>query len=197
MSSFDKQKATALISYIASASNIGKTKLMKLLYLMDFTMYARTRKSITNSEYRHWSYGPVPIEIWKLITTEAINDSLNVEEIQTTGGVYKKYTPKEEEIDMSIFNEEEKIVIYETLEKFGDKLQEDLVKKVHEELPYRITYENEPIPYFLATYRDYNKIEELKLSKKIKTNKKLMKKVKDEFKRSLSLLKYGIPKLAA
>jgi len=40
----------------------GKTKLFKLLYLLDFHHFRETGRSVTGLEYRAWKHGPVPFD---------------------------------------------------------------------------------------------------------------------------------------
>ena len=42
---------------------LGKIKLFKLLYLLDFEHFRQTGRSITGMEYRAWKMGPAPIEL--------------------------------------------------------------------------------------------------------------------------------------
>jgi len=184
MSSLNESKARALIAYIASRSDIGKTKLMKLLYLMDFMMYERSRNTITEDEYRHWSFGPVPVSIWKKLTDGEFADFLDVEKVDR-GQAYLKYTAKNPNVNMDDFSPEEMAVINEVLAQHGDKFQDALVKMVHAELPYRITEENEVIPPFLAMYRNYDAKVRAKHAKAINGNAELMKIVKEQLKKSL------------
>lgn len=187
MSALNEKKTRALVAYIASKSDVGKTKLMKLLYLMDFTMYEKTRKSITNDEYKHWRLcGPVPVTVWKKMRDDFPNDLLNVEGIPCADGTYLKFTPKDRNIDMSIFSADERTVIDEILEKFGEKFQEELVEKVHVELPLRITDKDETIPYFLACYRNYDAKEKRRRLKSIRNDKELMKRVREKYEKSLA-----------
>ena len=43
-----------------------KTKLFKLLYLLDALHLERYGRDVTGLEYRAWAHGPVPIELWAL-----------------------------------------------------------------------------------------------------------------------------------
>jgi uncharacterized phage-associated protein len=43
---------------------LGLTKLMKLLYFLDFWHYKETGFSVTGQEYSAWPQGPVPADVW-------------------------------------------------------------------------------------------------------------------------------------
>jgi len=188
MPQFDENKARILIAYIASRVDVGKTKLMKLLYLIDFACYERTGRAITNDQYRHWIYGPVPTTIWKKMSADFIGDLLNVEETPRGNATYLKFTPKEKEINTGIFTADERAVIEEILGKYGDKYQDELVSMVHAELPWSITEDDEIIPYFLASYRDHKPLTKREI-KKLKSNKEFMKKLEDDYRAARQMTK--------
>ena len=57
-----------LITHLAvelrdAGSSIGKTKLVKLLYLIDVENWRRRRKTLTGLEWRFYHYGPYAFEI--------------------------------------------------------------------------------------------------------------------------------------
>jgi uncharacterized phage-associated protein len=60
----DREKLIQAILYFAqNTQHLGKTKLFKLLYLLDFEHFRHTGRSVTGMEYRAWKMGPVPIEL--------------------------------------------------------------------------------------------------------------------------------------
>lgn len=64
MSNIDRARLVNSIVFFAQNTNIcGKTKLFKLLYLLDFSHYSKTGKSVTGSEYQAWQLGPVPASL--------------------------------------------------------------------------------------------------------------------------------------
>jgi uncharacterized phage-associated protein len=193
---FDGKKTKVLLAYIAGHTNIGKTKLMKLLYLMDFTMYERFGRSITGDTYRHWPQGPVPVMTWRGMKGEDnVKEFLTEESIPTSiGTTYIKYTPNRQP-DTSAFTSEEKEIIDNILRSYGDMNQQQLVELVHSELPYLISAEDEEIPYFMALYRDYKK-PSAKEIRKITSNKSLMRKLKQYYQESLGQLR-DVQELAA
>ena len=61
-----REKLINTIIYFAqNTKNCGKTKLMKLLYFLDFTHFKQTGKSVTGLDYYTWEWGPVPKELFK------------------------------------------------------------------------------------------------------------------------------------
>ncbi len=56
-----REKLINAILYFAENTKLcGKTKLMKLLYFLDFTHFKQTGKSVTGLDYFAWERGPVP-----------------------------------------------------------------------------------------------------------------------------------------
>ncbi|MDI1253195.1 Panacea domain-containing protein [Thermomonas sp.] len=60
----NRQKSVQAILYFAHhTAALGKVKLFKLLYLLDFEHFRQTGRSVTGMEYRAWKMGPVPAEL--------------------------------------------------------------------------------------------------------------------------------------
>jgi uncharacterized phage-associated protein len=60
----DREKLINVIVYFArNTQYCGKTKLFKLLYLLDFHHFRLTGRSVTGLEYRAWKHGPVPFAL--------------------------------------------------------------------------------------------------------------------------------------
>jgi Antitoxin SocA-like, Panacea domain len=62
----NREKLINVVVYFASNTrHCGKVKLFKLLYLLDFTHFRETGRSVTGLDYRAWKMGPVPLELMK------------------------------------------------------------------------------------------------------------------------------------
>ena len=60
----DREKFIQAILYFAhNTAALGKVKLFKLLYLLDFEHFRQTGRSVTGMEYRAWKMGPVPAQL--------------------------------------------------------------------------------------------------------------------------------------
>lgn len=53
----------AIVYFALHTRYCGKTKLYKLLYLLDFEHYKNTGRSVTGLEYYAWEMGPVPAKL--------------------------------------------------------------------------------------------------------------------------------------
>jgi uncharacterized phage-associated protein len=53
-----------IIFFLSNTKYCGNTKLFKLLYLLDFSHFKQTAKSVTGLRYYAWQMGPVPAELF-------------------------------------------------------------------------------------------------------------------------------------
>ncbi len=176
---FDEEKTRQLILYLASKVDIGKTKLMKLLYLIDFAAYGEIGKSITNDTYEHWTLGPVPRNIWRKCGA-LLSDIVDQVTEERGTGKYTRFVPKIDP-DLSVFTKTELEIIDSIIKKYGTKFQQELVELVHEELPFKLTKKDEVIPYYLASYRNHKNLTPAQI-KKLRADKGYMKRLRDAYK---------------
>ena len=57
----------AIIYFVKNTKYLGITKLMKLMYFLDFVHFKQTGKSVTGLDYYAWKRGPVPKKLWEEI----------------------------------------------------------------------------------------------------------------------------------
>lgn len=130
------EKIRQLISYLKEKDpSIGKTKLMKMLYFIDFTSYERTGRAVTDDTYKHLPFGPVPSKVFE-----------SYEEQYETAPIAA---------DLHLINTVELEIIDAVIKEFGGKTRQELINITHNELPWKLTKNNEVIPYFLAPFRSY------------------------------------------
>ena len=53
----------AIIFFAKNSSYLGKIKLWKLLYFLDFEHFKETGRSVTGMRYNAWPMGPVPVSL--------------------------------------------------------------------------------------------------------------------------------------
>lgn len=53
----------AILFFAHNTRHLGKIKLFKLLYLLDFEHFSQAGKSVTGLEYSAWKFGPVPPKV--------------------------------------------------------------------------------------------------------------------------------------
>lgn len=138
-------------------SVIGKKKLFKLLYYIDFDNYEykESMKSITGSSYVAWKMGPVPSDRGRILEAMISDNLLEESEVHFSDNINNavKYVAKEEP-DMSLFSEDEIFIMERVIKKYGQLSGKQLEILTHTEAPYIATEQNEVIDYGLAFYRE-------------------------------------------
>ncbi len=152
----EKKYRNAIIFFAQKIQNgtLGKLKLMKLLYYLDFDFFEKYGKSITGDEYLRFENGPVPRMAEKIIkemngkeikithrkTKEGLNDQQHIE---ATG-----------DFDINVFTKEEIIMLEEIASKWEKFSGSEMKTATHGEAPWISTNPNEVIDYNLAYYRN-------------------------------------------
>ena len=54
----------AVLYFVQHDKTVGLTKLMKLLFYLDFRLYEKYGESLTGQTYSAWQFGPVPRDVW-------------------------------------------------------------------------------------------------------------------------------------
>ncbi|MDR2892980.1 MAG: SocA family protein [Deltaproteobacteria bacterium] len=55
----------AVLFFVRNDKTVGLTKLMKLLFYLDFRLYRMVGESLTGETYEAWKHGPVPSDVWR------------------------------------------------------------------------------------------------------------------------------------
>jgi len=63
--------------FVKNTDKIGLTKLFKLLYFLDLMYYKEHGLQVTLLDYYTYDFGPVPVELYKQITSNNLPDYLN------------------------------------------------------------------------------------------------------------------------
>ena len=132
---------------------LGRTKLAKLLYYLDFDHYEKQGQSVTGAEYLHWAKGPYP----KQLRGELRNlVGVAIEEEVEQVGPYHQYAyrlRRGQDPGLNVFSKEELVTLYEVSEKWERQTATEMVAATHGEAPWIATGHNETIPYEYAYYR--------------------------------------------
>lgn len=155
--SLPKLKAMLLFfSTYTDSRFLGKVKLMKLFYFVDFEHVRRYGAPITFDKYVHLERGPIPSTIKNLVDTveddfenSILGDTITVE--MGIGGLHKiissrKFTEK----DARYFTESEIKILSEITERFCDSNAQEMENISHKENPWKDTELLDYIPYSLA-----------------------------------------------
>lgn len=148
----------AVVYFSHNVRKLGKVKLFKLLYFLDFQHFRDAGKSVTGYEYYAWPMGPVPVDLFTELKTPAPDWEGRVQfnTIQVAKG--EMFAPKALcEFDPSHFSKRELRLLRELASEFRDTDAEDMIEVTHlENQPWHKVWveRNTPkalIPYELAT----------------------------------------------
>jgi len=141
-----------ILNKIGSKSNIGETVIYKLLYFIDFDFYEKYEEQLIGATYVKNNYGPTPAEF-----TEIVNKMIEEREIEKVKSEYFtypqiKYLPLRRP-DLSKLKANEVEVIDQVLDKLSDMNAAQISEYSHNDVPWLITEDKEPIEYEAVFYR--------------------------------------------
>lgn len=132
--------------------HLGRTKLMKLLYYVDFDHFEKQGKSITGAMYRKRPHGPVPDQAQGLI-----RDMARKGLVQAVKAKRAKYAQHrliaQARFNAACFSGEELRTLEKVAEKWEDASAAQIEAASHAESPWQATKEGTRIDYELAHYR--------------------------------------------
>lgn len=152
----EKKYRNAIIFFAQKIQNgtLGKLKLMKLLYYLDFDFFEKYRQSVTHDEYLRFENGPVPRMAEKIIK------EMDGKEIKITKRKIKAGLNDQQHIevisnfDLNTFTKEELVMLEEVASKWEKFTGSEMKTATHGEAPWISTKPNEVIDYNLAYYRN-------------------------------------------
>lgn len=148
----------AIIFFAANTRFLGKTKLFKLLYFLDFEHYKEAGRSVTGMEYSAWKMGPVPVSLFEEVEMPEPDMSAKIEfvEIETRSGSPMLTVRPIATFDDSHFTKRELRIMQKLASEYKEARSEDIIEATHlENQPWYKTYVEEGkrqqlIPYHLA-----------------------------------------------
>jgi len=149
-------KLEQAILYFVTRSEIqqlGKTKLMKLLYYADFDHFEQYDDSITGARYRRLEHGPVPDDVWAVLD-EMVESNRLVPELVPSGPYDLITFQAQESFDPIAFSDAERATLRDVAERFKSFSTKQIENATHGEAPWIAVKPNEIIPYYLAYYRN-------------------------------------------
>ncbi|MGH8611990.1 MAG: Panacea domain-containing protein [Gammaproteobacteria bacterium] len=147
----------AIIFFAHNTRYLGKTKLFKLLYFLDFKHYQDTGRSVTGMDYYAWKMGPVPVELYEEVDMPEpdLAEKVEFSEKATRRGTMLVVKPLVG-FDDSLFSKRELRIMDSLAMEFYETLAEDMIETTHlENQPWHKIYVEEGrrqqlIPYELA-----------------------------------------------
>ena len=128
---------------------ITKTKLAKLVYLSDFAFYYHNLQPITGVQYRKLDQGPVSLDYF-----DQLIDLVGTSQVQLEKKDNAKLFYLTRNIQGPSLDKKEVEMIKAVCEKWKGKKTSEIVKFTHEQLPWKISFENDEIPYSLIVQQD-------------------------------------------
>jgi uncharacterized phage-associated protein len=152
---YNKEKFKNAVLYLAKNAgfDVGKKKLAKLLYFIDFTLYELREKSLSGMDYAKQNYGPMPEPRIFYDALEQLRDDKVIDIQKSDGGFLERIIPKKEP-DMDVFDKKENEILQQTAEKYRLENAGNLERIAQSEPPYKMVEYGEKIPYYLAFYRN-------------------------------------------
>ena len=156
--SHEREKLINAIIYFAKNTRfLGKTKLCKLLYFLDFEHFKETGRAVTGMDYFAWKMGPVPVKLYEEVDMPEpdMAERVGFVEKLTRRGPMLVVKPIAE-FDDSHFTKRELRIMKSLAEEFGDTQADDMIETTHlENQPWHKIYVEQGqrqghIPYELA-----------------------------------------------
>lgn len=174
MISLDKIKS--IIVYFAENTNnkyLGKVKLMKLFYFLDFIHVKEYGVPVTYDTYYKLDKGPIPSYIKNIVDdaceneeSSLLSDSVSFE--TPPGTQMKKVVANRKftEIDKKLFSKSELNILKSVCERFSESNTNQVITISHKEASYIESEMSQVIPYELAARDSDSKFdsEEIRLS---------------------------------
>lgn len=147
-----KQMYFACLKYGSNEhGSVPKTKLAKLLYLVDFTNFFESLESMSGVKYRRLDHGPVA-DIFFSVTDDLLESGKINIEILDRGAQMISSRTKEEKI--SELSDSELVRIKKICELWKNKPTQEIVNFTHEQKPWKMCRDGEYIPYSLIIQED-------------------------------------------
>jgi len=158
MAKINKEKYKNIILFFAGKirnGTLGKLKLMKLLYYLDFDFFEKYGKSITGDEYLRFENGPVPRMAEKIIK-EMSGKEIKITKVKIAAGYndQQRIEPVKENFNVGLFSKEELMMMEEIAGKWEKFSGTEMKNATHGEAPWIATKPNDVIDYNLTFYRN-------------------------------------------
>ena len=152
-------KLKAILRYFGTYTDqrfLGKTKLMKLFYFLDFTHVKKHGCPVTYDQYVNLEHGPIPSTILNLVNgaiedidNSILSDTVTFEEAGL-GMIRMRPLRDFTDKDKDYFTPTEFQVLESVCRRFGDKNTKFIEDASHKEAPWKTTGLLDNIPYTRA-----------------------------------------------
>lgn len=159
MAKLNKTKYKQAILYFANripAEQLGKVKLFKLLYFLDFDHYHRHGKPVTGETYRKLDLGPAPTHFDEIVVELEADRRVLRDEMKLPDG----YRPQQilrplASYDLTAFSAKERETLEQTVAEYGGLSGKVLSALSHDDPPWVLAEPSAVLDYEDTWYR-YN-----------------------------------------
>ena len=147
------QQAMLYFMYHCDDQHLGKTKLMKLLYFLDFDYYQEHRESVTGARYERFGHGPVAPDAMQEFEAMQWAGMIEIEHVATSRGTQHHPRPLTE-FDASLFSESELEQLDAVAQRWKGVAMDDIVAITHAEAPWLSVEPGQIIPFATVLLRN-------------------------------------------
>ena len=147
-----KQYENAILYFLKYCNNqhLGKTKLNKLLYYLDFISFRDRKQAVTGDIYLHTQYGPVPETVDIILKDLQKENFITIEKISLDENKDKWEHKLLKDPDLSVFDGYEKNLLENICKEFNLWSTDKIVEQTHLEAPWFYSKPYEEVDYKYA-----------------------------------------------
>lgn len=148
----------AVLYFVKYCNNqyLHATKLNKLLYYLDFISFRDHKKPLTGDVYIHQGYGPVPSRVDEILAELKSEGAIGADAVAYKDGELIQFELKDGGmLDESVFSSEQKKLLKQICDEFGNWPTEKLVAQTHLEAPWFYSKPYEVVDYAYARDIDF------------------------------------------
>lgn len=157
MATINEKKYKHIILFFANKirnGTLGKLKMMKLLYFLDFDFFEKYGKSVTGDQYLRFENGPVPRMAEKIIKQmDSVDIKISKRKV-AAGYNDQQHIEALKDFDLKLFTKEELLMMEEVADKWSLFSGTEMKSASHGEAPWIATKPDGIIDYNLTYYRN-------------------------------------------
>lgn len=143
----------AVLYFSKHCKYVGRVKLAKLLYFLDFDHFGVHSKPITDACYRHKQFGPMPDQFDPMIKRMKELGRIEVDPIEVGRTRPMDKIRPLVDADMGVFDAEEQLTLKAVTKRWKLADSDAMIRFAHNDVTWKYTNPNEVVPYSLAFHR--------------------------------------------
>jgi uncharacterized phage-associated protein len=171
MATLNEEKyRNAILYFVERISNgtLGKVKLMKLLYYLDFDYYEQYGRLVTGDTYRALPLGPVPATAKDILRSMQTDEWLVIGQRDIGLAFPQTEYRAVRRHDVNVFSSAEVEMLFSVAEKWEHHSAHEMVLATHGEPTWRYTGQGEVIDPRLVYLREFSSRDEDETSKPLR-----------------------------